>query len=132
MAIILVVDDEESLSKILVRFLTGLGHNVLSAPNGADALGILEHGAIDLLVTDINLPQVDGIEILKRLSKRGSRIPIIAMSGGGTFDKSLLLGSAELLGAVETLEKPFELDTLRQAVERVLSQPSAPPAADRT
>ena len=125
MAIILVVDDEESLRRILVRFLSGLGHNVLTATNGADALTLLEDGGVDLLVTDINLPQVDGIEVLKTLSARGKDLPVIAISGGGTFDKSLLLGSSALLGAIETLEKPFELDALRASVDRVLARPSA-------
>jgi DNA-binding NtrC family response regulator len=121
MAIILVVDDEESLLKILVRFLSGLGHKVISTNNGADALTLLEDGGADLLITDVNLPGTDGIQILRTMSQRGNRIPVIAMSGGGTFDKSLLLGSAGLLGALETLEKPFELDVLRQAVERALA-----------
>src|SRR5688500_20071046 len=125
MAIILVVDDEESLRRILVRFLSGLGHNVITATNGADALTLLEDDGVDLLVTDINLPQVDGIEILETLSARGKNVPVIAMSGGGTFDKSLLLGSSSLLGALETLEKPFELDALRASVDRVLSRPSS-------
>jgi len=120
-AIILVVDDEDSLLRILVRFLSGLGHNVLSATNGSDALTLLEDGGVDLLITDINLPEVDGIQVLKAARAHGRNVPAIAMSGGGTFDKSLLLGSAELLGAVETLEKPFDLDDFRAAVERVLA-----------
>jgi DNA-binding NtrC family response regulator len=127
MALILVVDDEESLLRILVRFLSGLGHHVITATNGADALTLLEDGSADLLITDVNLPQVDGIQILRTLSERGMRVPVIAMSGGGTFDKSLLLGSAELLGALETLEKPFELDALRQLIDSVLASSSTHP-----
>jgi DNA-binding NtrC family response regulator len=124
MAIILVVDDEESLRKILSRFLSGLGHDVLTATNGADALTLLEDGGVDLLITDINLPEVDGIELLRALNARGKKIPAIAMSGGGTFDKSLLLGSSSLLGAVDTLEKPFELDALRASIDRALASSS--------
>jgi two-component system response regulator PilR (NtrC family) len=124
MAIVLVVDDEEALLKIVVRFLTGLGHKVISASNGTDALTMLESGGADLLITDMNLPEMDGIQILRTMSGRGIKMPVIAMSGGGAFDKSLLLGSAGLLGAVETLEKPFELDELRLAVERVLASTS--------
>jgi two-component system response regulator AtoC len=132
MAIILVAEDEESLRKILVRFLSGLGHHVLTAANGADALTLLEEGGVDLLVTDINLPEVDGIEILKALSARGTTVPVIAMSGGGTFDKGLLLGSSSLLGAVDTLEKPFELDALRASVDRALAAPSSRASPDRS
>jgi len=129
MALILVVDDEESLLKILVRFVTGLGHQVITATNGADALTLLEDGSADLLITDVNLPLVDGIQILRTMSAQGIRVPVIAMSGGGTFDKSLLLGSAELLGALETLEKPFELDALRQLIESVLASSARPPGS---
>ncbi len=121
MALILVVDDEAPLLKVLARYLQGLGHDVLAADNGAEALAMLEGRAVDLLITDINMPKVDGIEIIQSLTARGLSVPAIAMSGGGTFDKSLLLGSAGLLGAVDTLEKPFELATLRAAVERALS-----------
>ncbi|MGE0160527.1 MAG: response regulator [Gemmatimonadales bacterium] len=121
MANILVVDDEAPLLRVLVRFLSGMGHHVLSASNGADALTLLQDEDVDLLLTDINLPQVDGIELLRFLATRERKIPAIAMSGGGTFDKSLLLGSAGLLGALETIEKPFELDALRAAVEKALS-----------
>jgi CheY-like chemotaxis protein len=121
MAIILVVDDEAPLLRVLVRYLSGLGHHVLSAGNGADALTLLQDGAVDLLITDINMPDVDGIEIIRALSASGRRIPAIAMSGGGAIDAGLLLGSAGLLGAVETLEKPFELSALREAVQKALA-----------
>lgn len=121
MAIILVVDDEAPLLRVLVRYLGGLGHHVLSAGNGADALTLLQDGAVDLLITDINMPEADGIEIIRSLAASGRKIPAIAMSGGGVFDAALLLGSAGLLGAVDMLEKPFELDALRAAVERALA-----------
>ena len=132
MAIILVVDDEESLRTILSRFLSGLGHSVLTATNGADALTVLEEDGVDLLITDINLPEVDGIELLEALTARGKKVPVIAMSGGGTFDKSLLLGSSSLLGAVDTLEKPFELDALRASVDRALAAPSSRASPNRS
>ena len=120
-AVILVVDDEEPLLKVLVRFLSGLGHDVRTATNGADALTLLQKGGVDLLVTDIHLPRIDGIEVLKTLHSSGRALPTIAMSGSGEADLSLLVGSAGWRAAIETLEKPFELDRLRAAIERVLS-----------
>ncbi|HET9949105.1 MAG TPA: hypothetical protein VFQ22_09305, partial [Longimicrobiales bacterium] len=59
-------------------------------------------------------------EILQALKERGSRIPVIAISGGGRLDTGLLLDSANLLGAVRTLEKPFALEDLRRAVDSAL------------
>ena len=120
MAVILVVDDEDTLRKNLARFLTGLGHEVRTASNGRDALVMLDEVPIDLLVTDINMPEMDGIEVIRALRARGATFPVIAMSGGGVFDKALLLGSAGALGAAATLDKPFELQALRLEVERVL------------
>ncbi len=120
MAVILLVDDEEPLRSNLSRYLTGLGYEVLTAANGRDALDIVEESEIDLLITDINMPEMDGIEVLRALRAKGTMVPVIAMSGGGVFDKRLLLGSAGALGATGRLDKPFELEALRLEVERAL------------
>ena len=121
MAIILVVDDEDILLRNISRYLTGLGHHVRTASSGRDAMVLLDEPDIDLLITDINMPDVDGIAVLNSLRSREPKPAVIAMSGGGVLDKELLLASAGLLGAAETLDKPFELQDLRQAVERVLA-----------
>jgi len=121
MGSILLVDDEPALLRGIGRYLTGLGHEVTSASNGREALEALARATPDVLITDINMPDMDGIEILNELRARESRLPVIAMSGGGKFDKRLLLASARMLGAVLTLEKPFELDELRRLVEQALS-----------
>ena len=119
---ILVVDDEPALLRAVERFLTGLGYEVSAAGNGTEALAAIEEATPDLLITDINMPEMDGIEILNALRARGLAIPVIAISGGGQFDRRLLLGSAKVLGAVLTLEKPFELAELREMVEEVLTE----------
>ena len=121
MALILVVDDEEVLLRGLSRYLKTLGHDVRTASSGRAAMLALETTAFDLLVTDINMPETDGLEILNALRIRDSAPPVIAMSGGGLFDKGLLLGSAGMLGATALLEKPFELRELGAAVERLLA-----------
>lgn len=120
MAVILVVDDEDILRKNIARYLKGLGHEVTTASNGRDALAMVDATTVDLLITDINMPEMDGMEVLAALRARGSRFPVIAMSGGGLFAKELLLGSADALGAAETLDKPFELQALKLAIERLL------------
>jgi DNA-binding response OmpR family regulator len=120
MAHILLAEDEAALRNNLARYLQSLGHDVRTASNGNEAMAQLEASPPDVLITDINMPDKDGIEILAALRKRGSSMPVIAISGGGQFHKELLLNSAMMLGAVLTLQKPFALDELRAALECVL------------
>lgn len=121
MARIVLADDEPKLRDLFARYLTGLGHEVRTAADGNEVMAALASDHADLLVTDINMPDMDGIEILTTLRRNGSELPVIAISGGGYLDKNLLLSSAAMLGAVLTLEKPFALDELRAAVEQALS-----------
>lgn len=121
MARILVIDDDEAMRAGIRRFLTGEGHEVVVAENGKDALRLFEAEPADLVITDINMPEMDGIEIITTFQKVSPGVPVIAISGGGLFPKELLLDNADLLGAVESLEKPFELEDLRGAVERGLA-----------
>jgi len=121
MAGILLADDEARLRDLFARYLSGLGHDVRTAGDGHEVMAALSEAPADLLVTDINMPGMDGIEILTALRKQGSAMPVIAMSGGGYLDKDLLLTSASMLGALVTLEKPFALDELRSAVEQALA-----------
>ncbi|MGE0160861.1 MAG: response regulator [Gemmatimonadales bacterium] len=123
MARIVLAEDEAALRNNLARYLKTLGHDVRTAGNGNEAMTELGAGPTDVLITDINMPDMDGIEILNTLRKQGSTLPVIAISGGGQFSKQLLLSSATMLGALLTLEKPFALDDLRVALERVLSAP---------
>jgi CheY-like chemotaxis protein len=120
MARILLAEDEVALRNNLARYLETLGHEVRTVGDGNEAMAQLDASPPDVLITDINMPDMDGIEILSALRKRGSTLPVIAISGGGQFHKQLLLTSATMLGAVLTLEKPFGLDDLRSALERVL------------
>jgi DNA-binding NtrC family response regulator len=122
MANILLADDEVKLRDLFARYLTALGHDVRTASDGHEVMAALGEAPADLLVTDINMPDMDGIEILTALRKQGSDLPVIAISGGGYLGKDLLLASASMLGALVTLEKPFALDELREAVEGVLSK----------
>jgi DNA-binding NtrC family response regulator len=120
MARIVLAEDEAALRNNLQRYLKSLGHEVRTTGDGNQALAELDASPADVLITDINMPDMDGIEILNELRKRGSTLPVIAISGGGQFHRQLLLTSATMLGAVTTLEKPFPLDALRVALERVM------------
>jgi len=120
MPTVLLVDDEPGLRAGLTAFLRGCGYDVRIAADGREAIAALREESMDVVVTDINMPDMDGIEIISALQEAASDIPVIAMSGGGLLDKSFLLDSAQALGAVLTLEKPFAPTELRDAIASVL------------
>ena len=120
MARILLVDDEEPIRVSLSTYLQRIGHDVTVAGNGIEALRTLSKQPFDLVVTDVNMPDMDGIEVILKLREAASEIPLIVMSGGGFFDKELLLDSAGALGADVTLEKPIDLDELRSAIDSLI------------
>jgi len=120
MALIIVVEDEPAIRETIARYLRTLGHDVPTAANGAEAMKLLDQGPVDAVITDIRMPEMDGLEFVHLLRQRQKRLPVIAISGGGMIPKELLLQSAGMLGAVATLQKPFELEQLRRAVEAAI------------
>jgi CheY-like chemotaxis protein len=121
MTTILIVDDDELFRTMLDAMLRGEGHQVLSAVNGTEALSVLESHAPDLIMTDILMPDGDGIELISTLNQQARGIPIIAMSGGRrAISLEFNLESAELMGVKATLAKPFTRATLRQAITDAL------------
>ena len=119
MATILVIDDETAVRDTVRRLLERQGHEVREAANGREALRA--SADYDLVITDINMPEMDGIEVIMTLAERQPGLPVIAISGGGRLPKDLLLSSADMLGAVTTLPKPFDLTELIGAVDRALA-----------
>jgi len=121
MARILVVDDEELIQKALRRILEAEDHDVATAADGAEAWALLEAGGVDLLMTDLFMPHVDGIELLTRLLEIDDAPPVIAMSGGGRIVKNTdALTDAAVMGADSILQKPFTPDEVRAAVSEAL------------
>jgi CheY-like chemotaxis protein len=117
LAKVLLVDDEAGIRTSLGAFLRGCGHEVRVASNGVEAIEALRAAPADVVVTDVNMPDMDGIEIVMALREAADRVCVIVMSGGGLFGAALLLDSAGALGADVTLEKPIDLDALRTAIE---------------
>ena len=115
---ILVVDDEPAVIGFLTHVLSSAGYEVLAAQDGNGALLVLKHQSVDLLVTDLVMPELDGLELIRRLRQRGQTLPIIAISGAfeGQF-----LASARVFGARATLLKPFSIAQLLEAVQEVLT-----------
>lgn len=110
MSSVLVVDDEKSLRRMLRQLLEGAGWLVFEACDGNEALRILdEHGA-DLVIVDIIMPGMDGIETIMAIRRRSPDLAIIAMSGGGAAHKIDYLETARKLGANYILRKPFTVE----------------------
>lgn len=124
MATILVIDDDASIRRSLRRILELHDHRVREAGNGSTALADLADRAgqdLDLVITDIYMPEMDGIEFLIRFRDLHPDTPIIAISGGGYAPKEFVLEDASLIGATTTLSKPLTVDGVLDAVHRVLA-----------
>jgi DNA-binding NtrC family response regulator len=124
MANILVVDDEVTFLKIIGENLVNENHNVFIAKDGAEALRLCDSQTFDLIVTDIWMPNIDGIDFILELNKRNSTTPIIAMSGS-RYASNFNLQSATALGVCATLEKPFSGVHFLNAVDRALNKNSS-------
>jgi len=120
LARILVVDDEAGIRLVLSRFLLACGHDVVVASSGSEAMTVLRNSTVDLLITDVNMPEMDGFEVLIESLRTSRSVPVIVISGGGLLDKESLLDSARMLRAAATIEKPLNLAMLRVTVERLL------------
>jgi CheY-like chemotaxis protein len=121
MASILVIDDNPEFREILRIHLEASGHRTVLANNGEQGLVLLEREAIDIVLTDILMPQRDGVEVLREAKRRWPGLPVIAISGGGWIGATELLGMAERLGADQVLQKPVRRDDLIRAVDEALT-----------
>jgi CheY-like chemotaxis protein len=126
MARILLVEDDPLVRETLQRALAAAGHDLQVAVDGREALTLLEQSAYDLLITDIIMPDTDGIETIIHARRTHPAMPLIAISGGGRVGASDFLGAARKLGASATLAKPFRPTQLLEIVDRLLAGPAAP------
>jgi len=110
---VLVIEDNADLRDYLRQALKLEGHEVLSARNGKEALGMLDGKAFDAVVTDLFMPEMDGIETITALRRRLPDARVIAISGRPGVD---YLTVARELGVKHTLRKPFEIEELLQAL----------------
>ena len=113
---ILVVDDERPLLRALATVLEGAGFQVFTAESGREARSTASQHQIDLLITDLGMPDEDGIELVQRLKKEHRELKVITMSG--TFGPDLLK-AARLLGANATLSKPMTATELLACIRKL-------------
>ncbi|TAL04367.1 MAG: response regulator [Rhodospirillaceae bacterium] len=121
MAKILVIDDEALLAKSLSIILAKAGHTVVTAENGKLGLEAFAREQPDLVITDIIMPVMEGIEAIQALRSQAPHLPIIAVSGGGRTKNLEFLRIAEKLGANAALPKPFTKEQLLTIVGNCLA-----------
>ena len=117
---ILLIYDDPTLRRALRIALERSGHQVAEAANGREGLAAFAAQPADLVVTDIIMPDVEGIETIRKLRRQSQMVPIIAISGGGRGSAEDYLLYAKVLGATRVFEKPFDIDTMRSAVASLL------------
>jgi CheY-like chemotaxis protein len=121
-ATILLVDDSKTMRHVLRVHLSGSGHEFVEAESGRSALEALERSPVDLIVSDVRMEDIDGLELVRRVRKRetlGQRVPIILISG----DRSpALRARAMISGADEFIQKPVDPHALRRLVDDLLAQ----------
>ncbi len=121
MARILLVDDEPMLRRTLRIILEKAGHEVTEAGDGDQALLMFDEDKPDMVITDIVMPNREGVETIREMRRLDTRLPIIAMSGGANTGGDLFLRLASLLGANTTLSKPIRQAVLLEAVDACLA-----------
>ena len=127
--LICVIDDDESVRQTVSRILSGAGYAVVSAADGAKGLEAVERSSPAMIITDIVMPNREGIETILEAKKRFPGIPIIAISGGGRSGPQSFLDLARKLGADDCLAKPFRPTELLDKVAALLGSRSDAKAA---
>ena len=121
MARILIVEDTPDFRLMMRDILETAGHDIAEAENGKAAVRQMDSASFDLLVTDVVMPESDGIELIRTLAHQGRKLPILAVSGGGRhLPAAVSLALTEAAGAHRTLFKPFRAAELLAAVDELL------------
>ena len=114
---VLLIDDDDSLRRVVEYTLEEEGHNVITATDGTSGLQAFQAHTVDLVLTDIRMPEMDGLELLTRLKAMQSDLPVIILTAHGTIDSAV---DAMKLGAFDYLTKPFNREQLKASVRKAL------------
>jgi DNA-binding NtrC family response regulator len=126
MARILIIDDESQIRSMLRLMLERVGYEVDEAPDGIEGIRQYREDPADLIITDLIMPNKDGIGMIIDLKKEFPKVKIIAMSGGGVNRPEGYLDGAKKLGATRTLTKPIDRDEMLEAVKETLKDTRSP------
>ncbi|HLE39989.1 MAG TPA: response regulator [Nitrospirota bacterium] len=119
---ILVVDDEEGARELFFTILSDEGYDITLANNGEEALARFKSDACDLVITDIKMPVMDGLQLLQEIRKTGSKTDVIMVTAYGEVESYL---KAMSLGAAEYINKPIRIKELKRIVHKVLTERKA-------
>jgi DNA-binding response OmpR family regulator len=121
MARILIIEDDNEVREYLESVISRAGYEVISAENGKEGVELFATQPADLVVTDIIMPEKDGIETIMDLRRANPGLKVIAISGGGRSEPENYLHSARLLGANRTMKKPFTNQEMLAAIAELLT-----------
>lgn len=117
---ILVIDDDTIMRGTLVDILSSQNYNVMEASNGVEAIKKISKEHFDMIVTDILMPEMDGIELILEIKEKYPNMPIMAISGGGFISAENYLKAAMELGANSMVVKPFDIDNFIKKVKELI------------
>ncbi|WP_028317926.1 response regulator [Desulfobulbus elongatus] len=118
---ILVIDDDDQMRTLLRQVMEWAGHEVIEAGNGREGMQKYRKRPADLVITDLIMPEQEGLETISSLKKEYPRLKIIAISGGGRIGPEAYLPAAQELGADRVFSKPFDVRELAEAVQELLN-----------
>lgn len=119
---ILVVDDDVSIISLMTSLLEDQKFSVFSAGNGLEGMNVLKAHHVDLVITDMLMPEMGGVEFVQKMKTVHPKPKIIAMSGGDGIGQIDYLGAALQCGANQTFEKPFEFSQMLSSIKNLLDQ----------
>ena len=126
MPLILIIDDEASIRNLLTKILNRAGYETICAADGKEGLKLQNQTPADLVITDLIMPEKDGIETIMELRKDFPDVKIIAMSGGGRIEPKTYLNIAKNLGATRSFKKPFDQKELLATIDLITNQGLTP------
>ena len=124
MAKILIVDDDPDICFILKKLLERKGHEAVTSLNGHEAMKCLELSPFDVVITDLIMPEMDGIELIMKMRITYPEQKVIAISGGGRINAAVYLQMSKLLKVEHTFQKPVKADELLIAIDDLLRSQS--------
>ena len=125
----LVIDDQPEMLNMMKVVLERLGFDVTAATSGKSIVHDLDDVFYDIIITDIFMPDTDGIEVIRKLRRSRRDIPVLAVSGGGARLDGDFLRVAKLLGASDVLRKPFMPGDLQRAVQDLVASDRSKPGS---